>query len=379
MNTKGNAKIFITGGHLAPALAVIEELQKERPDVEIIFVGRMKATDTDREPSQEYKEVRRRNIVFLPIVTGRFGRFLSLRTLVSFVKIPLGFLQACWYVFFYQPALILSFGGYIAFPVACAGALFRVPVFIHEQTRELGLVNRIVAFFAKKVLVSYWETASTLDQQKIIYTGLPIRKVIFEPTQEPSFAYEKNIPLVYITGGTTGAKSLNDLIFPIVHDLTGDYMVIHQTGPKSLSTATQVREALGQNNQKRYVAGDYFDQNDVSWIYHHATIVLGRSGANTVGELAALGKIALFIPLPWAGGNEQYKNAKMLEDAGSAIIASQEGLTLEKLLKNIHILMHDRKKYEKNALEFAKFYPRNGASKIVSEIISSFPYTASLS
>ncbi len=356
--------VFITGGHPTPAIAVIDELQKLAPKLPIYFIGRTHAMEGDEAQSLEYYAVTGRGIQFLPITTGRLPRYLSPTLFWSIVKLPVGFIQALWYVFRLRPSIVLSFGGYVSFPVCVGAFLAHIPIIIHEQGKEPGLSNKIIARVASKIFVSFREHATIFPPEKTLYTGLPLRTILFHPPKEPSFPYEKNIPLIYITGGATGAVSLNALIFPIIGDLSKKYMIIHQTGSRSYDQASLI-------GSSHYYSTPSLGESDVSWVYQHATLVVGRSGANTVGEIAALGKIALFVPLPWSAGNEQEKNAKILVDNGSATMLSQKSLTPEKLLAAISLMVQKKEIYQKNAREFSAHWPTNAATIIAKELIHS--------
>ncbi len=352
-------KLFITGGHVTPAIAVTGEIQKRHPEWEIVFVGRMYAMEGDRRQSAEYRQVRDLGIRFLPVATGRIQRSFTRYTIPSFFKIFSGFFQAISSIQKEKPAIILSFGGYVAAPIVLAGWLHGIPSITHEQTRVRGLANRFIGFFAKRICVSYRDTVTLFPKEKTVYTGLPIRKEIFTPPKKALFSISASYPLIYVAGGATGSTSVNALISPILPELLEKYTVVHQTGYGHLQGSTE---------HSRYHVLPYVSASDLSWIYKHMSIYIGRSGGNTVGELAAVGKPALFIPLPWAGGNEQYRNAQLLEKAGSAIIVNQNKITPGELLRaTVHVLQSYDTFYAR-AREFAKTFPRDGASNVVDVI-----------
>lgn len=359
------------GGHLTPALAVIDELKRLAPTLSIYFVGRTRALEAAVTAPIEYVLAKERGIQFLPITTGRLPRYLSIVSFLSLFKLPIGFIQAWRYITREKPRLILSFGGYVSLPVCIVGKLLGVPVFIHEQALIPGLTNSIVSTFATKIFVSFKEQVALFPSSKTVYTGLPIRRILFHPPKAPTFSYEKNLPLLYITGGATGAVTLNNLLFPIISDLVKTCMVIHQTGEVSLGEAKNLSESLPGNVKKRYVAVPTLGEADVSWVYHHATLVIGRSGANTVGELAALGKIAVLIPLPWSAGHEQQKNAEYLARHTGAVVADQTNITPDELRDKIFEMMRDKKTYEKRSRDLATHTPHNAAATIVRELIAS--------
>lgn len=362
--------IIITGGHLTPAVAVIDELVKQSPETLIIFAGRASALEGDSSPSPEKAAMEKRNIPFVPISTGRVTRSLSWKLFISLCKLPVGFIQSLRLVNRVKPDIIVSFGGYIALPVALAGWLKGVPVVTHEQTAVAGLTNRIIALFAKNVYVSTRESMRFFPKNKTIVTGLPIRPSVFHPPKHPSFDIDEKMPLLYFTGGATGAVSLNDIIFPIIPELVKYYMVVHQVGHPSLSKALEVISTLDNTGKSRYGIKEYIGEEDLSYLYRHATLIIGRSGANTVSEVAATGSVALFIPLPWAGANEQYINAKKLEDGGTSAILEQKSLTPALLLTTINAMVSGRKSFSEHAENFAKQYPRDAATKLARDILS---------
>ena len=351
MNNKQT--IIICGGHITPAIALIDVLKEK--DVHIVFLGRKYAMEGRRVLSFEYALIREKNIPFIPITAGR-------HTFPSVLKIPVGFFQAFWYCLTHRPSIIVSFGGYVAFPVAVAGWLLGIPVITHEQTLAPGLANNIIARIAKRVCVTFPETVSHFPNGKAVYTGLPMRSELFTPVKKSPFPLSiEKYPLLYITGGGTGAHSLNQLLFPIIPSLLKTYSIIHQTGEVSFPEAQKI-------HSDRYITAPNFSLPTVSWIFAHASLVLGRSGANTVMELAALGKVAMLVPLPWSGGGEQEKNAQWLAKNGGAVVVQQSELTPKKIEDNIENIQKNIEFLQVKASAFAKEIPRDGATKFVHEI-----------
>jgi UDP-N-acetylglucosamine--N-acetylmuramyl-(pentapeptide) pyrophosphoryl-undecaprenol N-acetylglucosamine transferase len=145
-------KVAITGGHVTPALAVIEELQKDRKN-KILYFGRKYSFEGDNTLANDYQIVAKINrITYVNLATGRLQRKLTRHTISSLFKIPRGFFQAMSELRRNRPDVILSFGGYLAVPVVLAGWLLKIPVITHEQTVVVGLSNRIISFFAKKIV-----------------------------------------------------------------------------------------------------------------------------------------------------------------------------------------------------------------------------------
>ena len=345
MNNLRTKRIFITGGHITPAIAVIDELKKTYPDWKIILIGRN---------TLEEHVASEKNIRFLPSSAGRLS---------SVFKVPVGFVQSLWYCSRQKPDIVVSFGGYVALPMAVAASLLGIPVITHEQTRVVGLANRIIGFLARKICVTFEEQIASFPKGKTVLTGLPMRRELFHPPKDSPFPVETKIPIIYITGGSTGAVSLNDIIFPLIKELVSRCTVVHQTGKPSFEKAMWLRDDLKQVQKDRYLVRDYFDGSAVSWILHHASLIVGRSGANTVMEAAVFGKTMLCIPLPWSGGGEQTENARWLVRRGLAQILPQKEADGTKMLAMIGVLVQKVQK-EKNSAPPADL-PHDGAHRML--------------
>lgn len=358
-------KIFITGGHLTPALSVIDEMIRRRLFWEILFIGRTYTLEGSNSLSHEYEEIQKRHIRFLPLTAGRISRVFTFWSLISWIKIPFGFLQAFWYVVSYRPAIIFSFGGYLALPVACAGWVCHIPIITHEQTMRMGLANKVISILAKKVLVTFHQTIPGSLPSKYVMTGLPIRRELFHPPANPSFIIPRNIGVLYITGGSTGAVTLNELLFPLISKLIANYVVVHQTGLVSYGKAEKLKITLPKSGRNRYIIAPHFGVTDVAWIYNHADLVIGRSGANTVCELAAFGNIALLVPLPWSANQEQTENAKWLASEGGALVLMQNDANPERIYDALHTLWNNKKTFLTKAHTLSATYSADSAAKIV--------------
>lgn len=359
--------ILFTGGHLTPALATIDVLNKHHPEWKVIFIGRMQALEDDIDISEEYRLITERKIEFLPITTGRFSQDKRL-LLWSLVKLLFGIVQAGIYILKVQPSVVVSFGGYIALPVAVSSWILRVPFITHEQTHKAGLTNKLIGRFAQRICVSFESSLPYFPRNKTVFTGLPIREELFEKQTAPTRNYSEKLPTIYITGGNSGAQSMNDLLFQSIPLLVQTYIIIHQTGRRSYGKAQKLRDSLPRSLQQHYSIEPFFNTRMLSWILKNVDLVIGRSGANTVTELALLGKIALFIPLPWSANNEQEENAQMLVEAGSAEIISQKTLTPDTLKLSIDRMLHEKKQRDTHATFLQKRIKRDGARSFMNVI-----------
>lgn len=373
-------KIAICGGHLTCALATISALHQKEPGVEIIFFGRKHPMEGDPSLSAEYQIIPKLGIKFLPIMAGRLQRRLTKYTLNSLVKIPLGFLQSFCYLAREKPQVICSFGGYLSFPVVSAGWILGIPSITHEQSVVSGLATKLNSFFVKKIAISWSETGKYLKNKKVVLTGNPIRKEIFE-MQASDFKLKeflrniqsyKGRPLIYITGGNQGSHFINETIGEILPRLLKSYFLIHQTGDSKIyhdyeDLVTSYRSRV---KSKRYFVTKYIDSADIGAVLNKADLVVSRAGANLVTELLALGKPAILIPLPWAGGSEQEENAKLAEEAGVGQILSQEKLTSYILAQSIDKAIQNLENFKKNALKAKQLIKLDAAERLAEEVLS---------
>lgn len=371
-------KILITGAHFTPAQAVIEELQKVggsedkqslRPDglrriresdknsiftgarerlgddqIEIVYVGRKYTQEGDSTLSVESQVLPKLGVKFIPIVAGRLRRLVEFGTIVSFFKIPIGFVQSFFYVLKEQPDVVLSFGGYVAVGSVFSAWLLNIPVIIHEQTLVTGLANRFSNLFASKIAVTF-DKEYSFNKNKMILTGNPMRKELVgkgpegpngpegpEVIELLKIQWKEKLPLIYITGGNQGSVIINNAVSPSLDELTQKAVVVHQTGDSKYNEyEKQVEIRKGLKFKERYLVQKWFDAKEVAVIFRNADLVISRAGANTLLELAYFGIPTIVIPLPYLSNDEQNVNAKFFEKLGLVQILSQKSLSPEKL------------------------------------------------
>ncbi|HLC94207.1 MAG TPA: UDP-N-acetylglucosamine--N-acetylmuramyl-(pentapeptide) pyrophosphoryl-undecaprenol N-acetylglucosamine transferase [Patescibacteria group bacterium] len=348
-------KILITGGHVTPAAAAIEELQK-RGAVEIVFVG--------RGHTYEYRLITDKyHLPFFHLDAGRLSRYISIRSFMNILKIPKGFFEAYRLVSTLKCDAVLSFGGYIALPIAFAAFLRGIPVYTHEQTLIPGLANRIIAQFAKKVFISFPETKKVFDQKKTILTGNPIRPAVFE-VKKALFAKTK--PVLYIAGGSLGSHTVNSYIEQLLPRLLKKFIVVHQTGNEP-----PWRDFDRLSNLKYpdyYVFSHIFDE-DIGFVYAMSDAYIGRSGVNTIFELIALKKPSILIPLALSASGEQEAHARFLKKHGVCELFSQKE-KVDVLYQLIEAVFSRKEIYIHNFRTLARYYIPNAAYQIAHEIFS---------
>lgn len=329
----GSIRIVLTGGHAATtALATLDEIVRRSGRWDIYWIGTKKAIEGKAVPTLESKIFSSKGIRSYSIIAGRIQVRFTFWTLSSIAKIPFGFIHALFLLLKIRPKIILSFGGFAAFPVVVAGFLLRIPVVIHEQTMAVGRANKYSSLFAKKIALAREESREYFPKEKCVVVGNPILTQIAEVKPKTEIGKP---PTVFITGGSRGSQIMNELVVDVLEKLLKDFIVIHQVGFLDNRKIEKVKDSLAKELREKYEVYPMIDPMDLDGVYKRADVVISRAGANTVAEIVATKRPAILIPIPWSYQDEQAKNAEFAEKFGLAKVLNQEELTGDRLAEEI--------------------------------------------
>ena len=343
-------KILISGGHLTPALALIDYLKSQDQKYEIVFVGRLFSQSKLKQLAQEKKEITQRKIKFIHLNAAKTPQsnslLISLKSSILLIRSIFSSLN----IFIKEkPNVFVSFGGYLAIPLAVAAKLTNTPIITHEQTHAAGFANQIIAKFANKIAISYPTSMAYFPRNKTVLTGNPIRSEILKKSSpQPSWVKNKlNKPILLVAGGNQGSQIINQVIEASLLHLTKEWTVVHLCGSStySFNYKDQLQAALEKlppDQQKNYYIQEWISGQDMTWIYSHAQAAISRAGANTTMELTLKNIPTIFIPLPKAHHNEQLKNAQSLEKQRAALLLTQENFSSKSLMTKLNQLKADR-------------------------------------
>lgn len=331
-----------SGGHIAPIRAITPELTKNK---KLIWIG---SSNFEKNAAQDL------NIEFKKIVSGKLRRGLSInnifKNIIDMFRVEYGAWQSLFFMIRKRPEKVFSTGGFVSVPVVIAAWFLRIPIIIHEQTIGFGLANKIGAFCASKILLAFPESKKYISKKyyaKIEIVGNPIREDLLKGNFEKLQKFlgnnlDERKAILYITGGGQGSQLINKVIFENSDWLTKHFYVIHQTGKNNIEKAKKI-----QKNTEDYFPFAFIG-DELADIYTSADIVVARSGAGTVNELAYFGIPSIFVPLQPVQDDEQMKNANwFLKNNHGAIILQKEfnkeflKNTLDKM--NIKILRRNQK------------------------------------
>lgn len=363
---KRKAKILFTGGgtggHIFPIVAIVRELRKIYPDseLEIFYAG----------PKDELGEIAFKNegIKIKNILSGKIRRYLGIKpffqNILDIIKIFLGIIQSFFYLFFLNPDLIFSKGGYGSLPVVISGALLGIPIFLHESDVIPGKSNRLAAKFAFEIFVSFPKT-EIFSKKKMIVVGNPIRKELLEGSEKEAkeiFKIQGGKPVIFIMGGSQGAQAINNIVLDILNKILKEFEIIHQTGSKNFEKIKKEIEIIIPENLKPfYHPYPFLKEDKLKHAYKISDIIISRAGSGSIFEIAAVGKPSILIPLPSAAQNHQLKNAYRFAESGACIVIEEENFTPYFFLARIKQLFEQPGKLDKMreaALRFAR--PRAG-------------------
>ena len=365
--------IFATGGtagHINPALAVASYIKENFENVQIMFIGTADHMESTLVPNAGFD--------FETIKISGFRRSFSPSAVVHNVKTVCNMFSSSSaskkIIKNFAPDVVVGFGGYVSGPVLNVAAKMGIPTCIHEQNSFPGITNKSLAKVVDKVMLTSEDAKSRMNcKNEPVVTGLPVRGEILRADREKA-RKKLNIPdgkvLVLSTGGSLGAKPLNDAMIDILvkHSEDKSCYHIHSAG-KSNSQMFDDLEKAGLKKCENIVVRQYIDNMDECLAA--ADIVVGRAGASTISELLAMGKPSILIPSPYVAENHQYHNAMSLVKRGAATIIEEKDLTSEKLMQTIDTLAADKyalQKMSENAKKMAIVNARSSIANIIVDL-----------
>jgi UDP-N-acetylglucosamine--N-acetylmuramyl-(pentapeptide) pyrophosphoryl-undecaprenol N-acetylglucosamine transferase len=313
------------------------------------------------------------------IRAGKLQRTFSFTSIKLFLRTFLGIIDSFKILNKEKPDLIFSTGGFVSVPVCLVAWMKRIPVYIHEQTATVGLSNRIVGRFAKKIYIAFESSKKYFKVGKTKLVGNIVREAITEfKVDEVNeeirqiFTNNTRYPLIYISGGGLGSHMINSKVLAELESLLSKYRVILQTGDnqtfKDYEKAVDIRGRLPEEKRQKFLPIKYISDKSIGYVYHNMDIFLGRAGANTVYEIGVLAKPSIFVPIPWVTNNEQYENAKALENAGLSEIVEEEKFKETNLKSLLETQIHKLPEEDLNAEALKRQFPTDAVEKVLNDL-----------
>jgi UDP-N-acetylglucosamine--N-acetylmuramyl-(pentapeptide) pyrophosphoryl-undecaprenol N-acetylglucosamine transferase len=361
---KHKLKILIsgggTGGHIFPALSIADEIKRRYSDADILFVGADNRMEMERIPAAGYK------IIGLP-VRGLIRKltFENVRVILDFFKSKR---KARKIIKDFKPDIAIGVGGYASAPVLSAANKMGVPALLQEQNSYAGVTNKLLAKKAKTICVAYGGMERFFPAGKLINTGNPVRQIDVSPSLRKEgrkhFGIESGNPVLFIMGGSLGARTINQALLAHIDKLiTEPIEIVWQTGKYYFE---DIKKQLANYALENIRILDFVTRMDLA--YNVADLVISRAGALSLSELCLVGKPSVLVPSPNVAEDHQTKNAMALVKANAALMVKDIEAKEILISESLRLLKDEKKlnEFGKNALILAK---PDATSTIVDEVM----------
>ncbi len=376
-------KIVLTGGgsggHFYPLIAVAQEIQKIAREEKLLEPDLIYMAPSPYDPDVLFEH----DITFKKIASGKWRKYTSFLNVIDTFKVGWGILNAMLSLYATFPDVVFSKGGYPSVPVLWAARFFKIPVIIHESDSLPGRANAWAAKFAKRIAISYAETAPLFEKlsgkskdayPKIALTGNPVRHEL--TTLAPSGAreflkLEEGTPVILVLGGSQGAQTINETLIEALPELLEKYIVIHQTGEKHFPIARETANIILEKNEhkNRYVAFPFLNVLALRMAAGISDIIISRAGSGSIFETALWKKPSIIIPIPEDVSHDQHSNAFAYARSGAAVVIEQSNITPHLLTSEITRLMENPDERARMSEAAGRFAQPQAAEKIAREIL----------
>jgi len=359
-----------TAGHIFPIVAIIRQIKKSYPrsGFEFFYLGPRDKFTKDIS----IKEGIKANF----ITAGKYRRYFSLLNFIDFFKIPIGIIQAFYYVFVISPDLIFSKGGYGSIPTIIAAKILMVPIFIHESDVVPGVANRFASKSALEVFISFSiKETEFFPAKKMLSVGNPIRESVINGSRDEArkmFKLVKGKPVLLVLGGSQGSEKINDTFLVVLPELLKDFEIIHQTGEKNFdSVSKESAVVISKDLRPYYHPVAFMNDKQLANAYAIADLVISRSGSGSIFEIAANAKPSILIPLASAAQNHQVRNAYTYAERGTALVIEENNFKPYFIMSRIRQLFSNQEKLREMSRR-AKDFARPNAASIISEYLVTY-------
>jgi len=348
-----------TGGHIFPAIAIAKAIVKLQPQAQILFVGASGKMEMEKVPLAGFR--------IEGLTIAGFNRSSLIKNIALPFKLIKSFFQVSTIFKSFKPTAVVGVGGYSSFPVLRYAQAKGIDTFIHESNSYAGKSNKMLAKKATKIFVAIDGMNKFFPSNKIIQTGNPVRENIVNNklSREEAilfFGLDPNKKIVLAIGGSLGAKNINEALAAGINEFKkNDLELIWQTGKPYVENAKEI--AIGKSN---IWVSDFITQMENA--YGAADIVISRSGAMSIAELAVMKKPAVLVPFPFAAEDHQKVNAQRLVDKNAALMIA-DSAAIDHLVKAVIELSKNEKKQQELKENIGKLAVKNADEVIAKEIL----------
>lgn len=353
-----------TGGHIYPALAIINGIQKKESDAQFLYIGSKNGLEADI--------VGKTDIPFKSVEITGFKRKLALENIKTIIRFIKSVTDSKRYIREFKPDIVIGTGGYVSGPVVYAAYRLGIPTLIHEQNVIPGLTNKFLSRYASGIAVSFEGSAGLFKHKNLVVTGNPRASEVTDANGVEG-RRSLNIPLhkkvVLVVGGSRGARAINEAFCDMVQYIPklDDCHFVYVTGDVHyehvMERLKNEKVALEAVTVKPFI----YNMPDV---LAGTDIIVNRAGASFLAEITALGLPSVLIPSPYVTNNHQEKNARWLEQEGASQVIVENELTGDVLYRHLHQILTDEEKLKQMKQSSTKLGKPEAATKIYEMIQS---------
>ena len=344
-----------TGGHIYPAVAIINKIKEKEKNSEFLYIG-----TTDR---MEKDIIPKMGIEYIGIEMSGLNRKNPLSNFAVLNKFRLAIKKATEEIKKFNPDVVIGAGGYITAPVLYAAHKLNIPILIHEQNSIPGVSNKFIGNFADRICVSLPKSLEMFPKKKVVYTGNPRSEEIIhaEKKLKSELGFDQKMKLVVVVMGSLGSVTMTKKIKELIPGFNNkNYQVLIVTGKNYYD------EYKNLEVTKTVKIMPFCD--DLINLLKDSDLIVSRAGASTIAEITAIGLPAILVPSPYVTNNHQYKNAKELEEAGACRIITEEEFSKDKIIKEIDKLFDNKEAYDTMSKCSRKLGIEDSATRIYEEV-----------
>lgn len=344
-----------TGGHIYPALAIINKIKDMEPDSEILYIG-----TTDR---MENKIIPEKNIPYLGIEMQGLNRKNILKNITVLKKYLKAIKKVKKEIKKFNPDIVIGVGGYVSAPVIKAAHSLGYKTIIHEQNSYPGVSNQTLSKIVDKVLVSLPDSINYFPKEKTVYTGNPRSEEItlIKAVPKSQFGFSNSKKLVVIVMGSLGSATMNEKELELVKEFKNkDYEVLLITGEKYFNDYKNID--IPKNVKVVPFLSELIN------LLKNTDLIVSRAGASTIAEITAIGLPSILVPSPYVTNNHQLKNAKELEKNEACYIIEEKDFSKDTLIPLIDKILNDKTLYQNMKNKTKKLGVTDSATRVYNEI-----------
>lgn len=319
-----------TGGHIYPALAIIEGFKKYDKDLEVLYIGTKNRMEKDIVPKN--------GIPYYGIEIYGLSKniFKDIKDVFLIFKAKKEIKKK---ILEFKPDVVLGIGGYVTYPVLSVAKSLHIKTFIHEQNAIPGKTNKMISKYADIIGISFKESAKYFPNRNVLYTGNPtgIRALNTPKITKSSLGLNDDKPLVVVVCGSLGSETVNNAMKGYLKTLENkDYQVVYITGKNLYEEFIEIKYP------KNVKVLPYLD--NLTGLLKETDVLVARAGASTIAEVLSLKVPTIFIPSPYVANNHQYYNAVSLKNDNLALMLEEKDLSIPNITKNIENLLYNKDK-----------------------------------